>query len=131
MVRGPAAVSPKWEDVGLGVITDLEAPRPRLERLMQYFDVAGWSGGFGQSAVPSEQEYLQCLSERYVGGVVDGQVVAQFPAAGQQGPVWCSPERKRAQVSQCQCRSPCVHDTSPDLPPPDRHNLQVHQLGRG
>jgi hypothetical protein len=58
MVRGPAAVSPEWEDIGLGVITDLEAPRPRLERLMQYFDVAGWSGGFGQSAVPGEQEYL-------------------------------------------------------------------------
>lgn len=98
---------------------------------MQHFDVAGWSGGFGQSAVPGEQEYFQHLCERYVGGVVGGQIVAQFPAAGQQGPVRCSPEGKRAQVNQCQCRPSCVHGTSPDLPPPDRHNLKVHQLGRG
>jgi hypothetical protein len=100
-------------------------------RLMQYFDVAGWAGGSGQPAVPGEQEYLQRLGKRYVGGVVDAQIAAQFPAAGQQGPVRCSPEGKRAQVSQCQCCPPCVHGTSPDLPPPDRHNLKVHQLGRG
>ena len=61
--------------------TDLRHPRgSRQQRVLrlpfgasrQYFDVARWAGGPCQPGVPGEQRHSQCLSDRYVGGVVDG-----------------------------------------------------------
>ncbi len=43
----------------------------------------------------------------------------------------CSPEGQSSEISQCQHRPPFIHGTCADLPPPDGHNLKVHQLGRG
>ena len=64
---------------------------------------------------PAEQGDVQGLGQRYVGGVVDGQVVAQLPAAGQERTLRGSPERQGSEVGQCQ-----GHD-----------DLEINELGRG
>ena len=47
-----------------------------------------------QPPVAGEQSYIQRFGQSGIGGVVDGEVVAEFPAAGQQGPVRRPPERQ-------------------------------------
>ena len=44
----------------------------RSGRLAQYFDGASWAGGPGQPDIRREQKHSQCLSDGYVGGIVDG-----------------------------------------------------------
>ena len=44
----------------------------RSGRLAQYFDGASWAGSPGQPGIPREQKHSQCLSDGYVGGIVDG-----------------------------------------------------------
>ena len=53
-----------------------------------------------QPPVASEQGYIQRFGESDVAGVVDGEVVAELPATGQQGPVGRSPERKAARSAR-------------------------------
>ena len=64
----------------------------RSGRRAKDFDVTRWPGRPGQPPVASEQGRLQRLGERYVGRVVDREVVAQLPAAGEQWPMRCSKE---------------------------------------
>jgi hypothetical protein len=58
-----------------------------------------------QPAIAGEQSHVQHFGEGDVGGVVDGEVVAKLPAAGQQRPVRRPPERQRGQVGQGQGRT--------------------------
>jgi len=58
-----------------------------------------------QPPVAGEQGYIQRFGESDVGGVVDGEIVAKLPAAGQQGPVRCPLERQGGQVGQGQGRT--------------------------
>jgi hypothetical protein len=58
-----------------------------------------------QPPVTGQESYLQRFSESDIGGVVNGQVVAELPAAGQQGPVRRSLERQSGQVGQRQGRT--------------------------
>ena len=69
-----------------------------------------------QPAIAGEQSHVQHFGESDVGGVVDGEVVAKLPAAGQQRPVRCPPERQRGQVGQGQGRTAQVSRAAVHLP---------------
>lgn len=65
---------------------------------MEYLDVAPQAGCAGQPPVAGEQSYIQRFGESDIGGVVNGEVVAELPAAGKQGPVRRSLERQSGKV---------------------------------
>ena len=69
-----------------------------------------------QPPVASEQGYIQRFGESDVAGVVDGEVVAELPATGQQGPVGRSLERQGGQVGQGQRRTAQVSRAAVHLP---------------
>lgn len=74
------------------------------------------AGCASQPPVAGEQGYIQRFGESDIGGVVDGEVVAQFPAAGQQGPVGCSLEWQSGKVGQGQGRTAQVSRAAVHLP---------------
>jgi len=83
-----------------------------------------------QPPVAGEQGCLQRFGEGDVGGVVDCEVVAELPAAGQQGPVGRPPERQGGQVGQGQGRTAQVSRAAVHLPAQHRGDLEIHQFWR-
>lgn len=75
------------------------------------------AGSVCQPPVAGEQSYIQRFGESDIGGVVDGKVVAEFPAAGQQGPVGCSLEWQSGKVGQRQRGTAQISRASVHLPP--------------
>lgn len=69
-----------------------------------------------QPPVAGEQSYVQRFGKGDVAGVVDGEVVAELPATGQQGPMWRPTERQGGQVGQSQGRTAQVSCAAVHLP---------------
>ena len=58
-----------------------------------------------------------CSGEGRIRGVIDGEVVAQFPAPGQQQAVRRTLGWQRREVIQCQACAAAVECAGSDLPP--------------
>ncbi len=71
----------------------------------QYLDVTPWAGGSCQSFVAGKQAHLQQFGERDVGRIVDGEVVAKFPATGKQRAVRGPLQGHRGKVGKRQGRA--------------------------
>ena len=68
-------------------------------------------------AVPGEQGGVHCFGEGHIRSVIDGEVVAQFPAPGQQQAVRRTLGWQRREVIQCQACAAAVECAGSDLPP--------------
>src|ERR1700722_8213531 len=80
--HGDAAPAASWSGYGL-----------------EDFDGALGSGSPGELLVAGEQGGVHGFREGYEGRVVDGEVVPQFPAAGEQGAVRCPPGPSSARAT--------------------------------
>ena len=81
------------------------------------FDGALGSGSAGQPVVTGEQGGVHCFGECHIRRVIDGEVVAQFPAPGQQRAVRRTLGWQRREVIQRQACAAAVECAGSDLPP--------------
>jgi hypothetical protein len=81
------------------------------------FDGALGSGDPGEPAVPGEQGGVHCFGECYIRCVIDGEVVSQFPAPGQQRAVRCTLGWQRREVIKRQACAAAIECAGSDLPP--------------
>ena len=88
------------------------------------------SGGPGQAAVAGQQGRVERLGQRHIGGVIGGQIVAQFPYARQQPALWISPERHNRKNSQSPSSILPIDLTAIHLAPKDLGDLYVQQVRR-
>jgi hypothetical protein len=80
----------------------LAVAQRRSGRGPENFDEALGSGSAGEPAVPGEQGGVHCFGEGNIGRVINGEVVAQFPAPGQQRAVRSTQDWQRREIIQRQ-----------------------------
>jgi hypothetical protein len=95
------------------------------------FDGALGPGCPCEFLVTGEQGCAHGFGECYVGSVVDGEVVPQLPAAGEQGTVRCPLRGQRSQVIEGEAGAPRVESACLELSAQHRCNLQVGEFGDG
>ena len=98
---------------------------------LEDFDGTLWAGGSGEAAIPGEQGSLQGFGEGDIGGVVDGEVVPQFPTASQQGGMAHALEREFSKVIQSEPDSTWVQVAAAGQSSPHRGDLEIDQRRGG
>jgi len=100
-----------------------------LHRALLHFEPAPWSRRVREPCVGSEQHHIEELSEGDVGGVVDGDVLPEFPAASQQWPMWSSVQRQFDEIGQGEPGSARIEMPRQHLAANDGGGLEVDELG--
>src|ERR1019366_23493 len=119
----PAAVPPHAR---------LASPRrdvARERRSAQQVQLAAQPGRARQPSVGGEQRDVQQFGEGDVGGVVDGQLLSQRPAAREQRSVWGSAQRQLDQVGQRERGSARIQRSGAQSATDHRGCLEVDQFG--
>ncbi len=98
---------------------------------LEHLDVALGPGSSCEFLIAGEQSDTHGLGECYVGGVVDGEVVAQLPAAGEQRAVRCPSGRKCSQIIEGEAGPPGIEGACSYLPSQHGCDLQVGEFGDG
>lgn len=93
------------------------------------FDVTSRSSRVSKSSVAGEKVGVQCLRQRNICCVVDGEVVAQLPAAAKQRLMRRARQWRRRKVGKGKLRATRFGRANSDLPTQDRGNLDVEQFG--
>lgn len=61
-----------------------------------------------ETGISGQQSDAQCFGEGDIDGVVDGQIVAQFPTSPQERTMWGAVQPDGAEVCECQLDAPIV-----------------------
>ena len=120
--------NPGYSDTGRGV-TCRRHPFYNCGSRREQLDLALWARRVRQPGVRGEQDDVEHFREGDVGGVVDRQVLAELPAASQQGPVRSPAQRQLDEIGEGQARSSHIEVPRPGPAADNRDRFQVDQLG--